>query len=262
MRVKNLLTIILFLVIAGTSSSATLEELIGLDRVTELAAANPITEVQYKNPQPRLIPRNGELRRLISDAMRTLEPTFFVESLYRYQKPAPGAWTEAERNALYNATLAISTLEGIEYFSASRNRMRTFYETSTVIDGPDTKRPRPDPAYTTPPAELTIYARQKDLTFGDNLYRYTYYARPDSLVFVQENLTVMNVGLIRVVKKNQLRSVVAVLDAGDSLLVYVVSMAKAASSPWLNERAGRSFANRAAAILSWFTKRADEALIP
>jgi hypothetical protein len=211
------------------------------------------------------MPQDEELRRLISDAMRTLEPTLFVESLYRYQKPdtaASEAWTETERNALYNATLALSTLKGIEYFSASRNRMRIFYEISTVVDGPDTKRSRPDPSYTAPPAELTIYARQKDLTFGDNVYRYTYYAHPGSLVFVQENLTVMNVGPIVVVGKNNLRSVVCVLDAGDSLLVYVASMAKAASFPGMNERAGKSFSNRATAILSWFTKRADTALIP
>ncbi|GHV73241.1 hypothetical protein AGMMS49940_05430 [Spirochaetia bacterium] len=265
MRVKNLLAGILFLAIAGTSSSATLEELIGPGRVTELTAANPITEVQYKDPQPRLMPRDEELRRLINNAMDVLEPTFFVESLYRYQKPSTasvGAWTGAERNALYNATLALSTLAGIEYFSVSRNRMRIFYEISTCVDGPDTKRPLPDPTFTTPPEELTIYARQKDLTFGDNVYRYTYYTHPGKVIFVQENLTIMNVGPIVVVRKNNLRSVVAVLDAGDSLLVYAASMAKAASFPGMNERAGKSFANRATAILSWFTKRADAALIP
>jgi hypothetical protein len=267
LRVKNLLTLLLFLAIAETSSSATLEELIGDERAADMAVSNPITKVQYRgtsvpDPQPDLMPQNADLRRLINDAMHILEPTIFVESLYRYQKPAgaaSGTWAEAEQNALYNATLALSTLAGIEYFSASRNRMRTFYAISTVIDGPDTKLPLPDPAYTRPPAELTIYARQKDLTFGDNVYRYTYYAHPDKVIFVQENLTVMNYGPIVVVKKNNLRSVVAILDAGDSLLVYVASMAKAASFPGMNERAGRSFSNRATAILSWFTGRAGAA---
>jgi hypothetical protein len=72
----------------------------------------------------------------------------------------------------------------------------------------------------------------------------------------------MNYGPIIVVRKNRLRSVVCVLYAGDSLLVYVASMAKAASFPGMNERTGKSFSNRATAILSWFTKRADTALIP
>ncbi|WP_010254803.1 DUF6675 family protein [Treponema primitia] len=262
LRFKYFLSIMLFLAAAVTGSSASLEELIGAGRITELSAANPITEVQFRDPRPQLMPRDERLRRLINDATEALEPTLFVESLYRYKKPAASqkTWTEAERNALYNATLAISSLQGIEYFSVSRNRMHTFYETSTVIDGPDTKRPRPDPVYTTPPKELLIYARQKDLTFGDNIYQYTYYAYPDSLIFIQENLSSMSVGPIAVVRKNRLRSVVAVIDAGDSLLVYVASMAKAASFPGMNERVGRSFSNRAEAILSWFSKRADNAL--
>jgi hypothetical protein len=225
----------------------------------DLAASNPITEAQYKNIQPRLAPQDEGLRRIIAEAMEALDPTLFVESLYLYKKPSkasPEAWTEAERTALYNAALSLSSLAGIQYYSVSHRGMRTFYEISTVVDGPNTKRPLPDPRYSVPPAELTLYARQKDLTFGDNVYKYTYHAHPGSFVFVQENLTAMYLGPIAVVKKNRLRSAVAVLDAGDSLLVYMVSMAKAASFPGLNERAGQSFANRATAILSWFADRA------
>jgi hypothetical protein len=137
--------------------------------------------------------------------------------------------------------------------------MRTFYESSSVVSGADGKKKLPDPSYFVPPTELTVYARQKDLSFGDNIYRYDYYARADSLVFVQENLTGMNYGIIPAVGKNKLRSMVAVLDAGDYLLIYAVSMAKAASLPGMNERVGRSFSSRAEAILTWFTGQADKA---
>jgi hypothetical protein len=248
-----------FLAAAVTGSSATLEELIGADRAAELTASNPLTEVQHRNPLPRLLPRDDRLQRRIDQEIEAVDPSILVESLYRYEKPAHASretWTEAERSGLYNACLSISSLEGIEYFSFSRDRMRTFYETSTVIDNPDTKRPRPDPAYAAPPAELRIYARQKDLTFGDNIYQYTYYAYPHSFVFVQENISVINVGPIIVAGKNRLRSVVAVLDAGDSLLVYMASMAKAASFPGMKDRMGRSFSSRAEAILTWFAGRA------
>jgi hypothetical protein len=67
----------------------------------------------------------------------------------------------------------------------------------------------------------------------------------------------MNVGIITAVGKNKLRTVVAVIDAGDCLLVYAASMAKAASLPGLGERIGNSFTNRAEAILKWFSGRAD-----
>jgi hypothetical protein len=252
------LSLALFLAAAVSGFSVPLEELIGAGRIEELEASNPITEVQHRDLRLRLMPRDARLHRLIDQEMEALDPGILVESLYRYEKPARASrtWTEAERTGLYNACLSISSLEGIEYFSASRNRMRTFYETSTVIDNPDTKRPRPDPDYTTPPAELHIYARQKDLTFGDNIYQYTYYAYPHSFIFVQENISAMNVGPIIVVGKNRLRSVVAVLDAEDSLLVYVASMAKAVSFPGMASRAGRSFSNRAEAILAWFAGRA------
>jgi hypothetical protein len=258
----KLLPLILLLSLAVSGSSGSPEELLGAGLMEELAASNPITEVGRQNHRPRLMPREDQLQRLIDEAVEALEPTLFVESLYRYTKPpgaAPGLWTPAERANLYNACLSISSLAGIEYFSASRNRMRVFYETSIVIDGPETKRPLGDPLYEDPPAELQIHARQKDLTFGDNIYRYTYYANPESLMFVQENLSNLTVGPITVVGKNRLRSVVAVLDAGDSLLVYVASMARAASLPGMAGRAGRSFSNRAEAILSWFARRADGA---
>jgi hypothetical protein len=184
-----------------------------------------------------------------------------VESLYRYEKPAGAemsGWTEEERVRLYNEAAALSSLAGIQYYSASRKTMRTFYEYSRVIDGPDTKGVLPDPVFSVIPGERRVYARQKDLTFGDNIYRYDYLAAGDSLILVQQNLTAMNAGIIPAVKKNNLRSVVAVIDAGDSLLVYAASMAKALSLPGLGERIGNSFTNRTAAMLKWFSGRADK----
>jgi hypothetical protein len=244
------------------TGAASLADLVGSELAGTLLTETSITEIQYRNPKPILSPQHSFTRSLIDSAQAVLEPSIFVESLTRFEKPAgavDGAWIEAERNNLYNEALALSTLAGIEYFSASRNKMRVFYETSTVIDGPESKRPLPDPSYQVPPAELQIYAQQKDLTFGDNIYQYRYFVQKDALVFVQENLSSLTVGPIPVVGKNKLRSIVAVLDAGDSLMIYIASMAKAASFPGMNERAGRSFSNRAEALLSWFFIRVDEA---
>jgi hypothetical protein len=68
----------------------------------------------------------------------------------------------------------------------------------------------------------------------------------------------MSYGIIPAVGKNKLRSIVAVCDAGEYLLIYAASMAKAASVPGLNERVGNSFITRAEAILTWFTGQADK----
>jgi hypothetical protein len=245
-----------------------LEELVGAARAEALERGETITEVQLRNPAPALAVRNSYLQFLTGMLMADVKPSMMVESLKLYRKPlgaggtAPagtGGWTADERAALYNQALALSTLEGLQYYSTSRGAMRTFYETSSVIDGPDSRQPLADPAYTTPPEHITLYARQKDLTFGDNIYRYEYYARPEALILVQENITAMTVGIIPAIGRNRLRSVVAIVDAGPCLLLYTFSLAKAASLPGLGSRIGASFTTRVEAISGWFAGQADKA---
>jgi hypothetical protein len=242
--------------------SFSLNDLIDSKKVRVLLDQGTITEVQLKAPQLLLVPWYPFIQNLLNRIMGDLEPTFFVETLRLYKKPPGSAlpvWSDGERKALFNGILALSTLRGIQYYSSTRKTMRTFYETSMVIDGPDTKQPLEDPIYREPPREAVVYARQKDLTFGDNIYQYTYYALPDSLVFIQQNYTSLTVGIIPAVGKDKLRSVVAVIDAGEYLLVYLASMAKAASFPGMNQQVGKSFSTRADAILQWFTAQADKA---
>ena len=243
--------------------SVSLDDLVGPDYAAKLRYGGAsVTEIQLKNPTLKSLPRHAELRQFVTGAMASLGPNLAVETLYLYKKPefspeSSGIWDDSQRAGLFNQALALSTLAGIQYYSASRKTMRTFYETSRVIDRPETKNPLPDPVYAQPPEALTLYARQKDLTFGDNIYRYDFKTFRDAFFFAQENITALNYGIIPAVGKNKLRSVMAVIDCGDSLLIYAVSMAKAASVPGMGDRIGNSFGNRAEAALKWFTGRAD-----
>jgi hypothetical protein len=243
-------------------SGLNLTDFISAEQARALLAGEIPVETQFKNPQPQLLPRHAGLKRQIDALQAELDPGIMVETLHIYEKPRDAqkiAWSAGEEAALYNNVLALSTLAGLQYFSASRGVMRTFYETSSVIDGPVTKRPLPDPVYSRPPPEITVYARQKDLTFGDNIYQYDFYSSPGIMIFVQQNLTALTAGIIPAVGKNKLRSVVAVLDAGEYILVYAASMAKTVALPGMRERVGNSFANRAEAVLHWFKDQADKA---
>ena len=249
-------------IIAPRLFPATLEELIEPVYAAQLLSGNSVTETQLKNPVLKLLPRHNELRQFVNGAMAALGPGVAVETLYLYKKPVyspglSGSWSDTQRINLFNQALAMSTLTGIQYYSASRKAMRTFYESSKVIDGPETKNQLPDPVFAQPPESLTLYVRQKDLTFGDNIYRYDFKIVRDAFFFTQENMTALNYGIIPAVGKNKLRSVMAVIDCGDSLLIYAVSMAKTASVPGMGDRIGNSFGNRAEAVLKWFTGRAD-----
>jgi hypothetical protein len=239
--------------------SEPVEDLIGHDNVIRLLSG-AASETQVGKPMLKLLPDLPELRQFVTGSMTALEPTVTVETLYLYTKHGSSAasWNDAQRAALFNQMLAISTLTGIEYFSASRNKMRTFYEYSSVIDDPSTKKPLPDPVFEQPPTQYTLYARQKDLTFGDNIYRYDYTAAKDALFFIQENMTSLNYGIITAVGKNRLKSVMAVIDCGEHLLIYAVSMAKAASFPGMADRIGNSFKNRADAVYKWFASGANK----
>ncbi|GHV85690.1 hypothetical protein AGMMS50230_12980 [Spirochaetia bacterium] len=247
---------------AGQIHAASLADLVGTENAAALKRGEKLTRVQAKNPSAILIPRDQNIKDLTSRIIREQNPSFFVETLSLYRKPSAAPWTDGQRTSLFNQTLSLSSLAGLQYYSIRRKQMHTFYETSTVVSGPDGASPQPDPSYTNPPAELTIYARQKDNSFGDNVYRYDYYARPDSLIFVQENLTDMSYGIIPAIAKNKLRSIVAVYDADEYLLLYAVSIAKASSFPGLNDRIGGSFSNRAEAIFNWFSGRADKVFKP
>ena len=243
-------------------SSLSLEEIISHEQINALLSGEKPVLAQFKDPQPQLIPQHEFLRGLVDRLRRDLDPSVMVETLHIYEKPEDAkkdAWSAEEESRLYNATLALSTLAGLQYYSASRGAMRTFYETSSVIDGPSTKRSIPDPVYPQPPAQLTLHARQKDTSFGDNIYQYDYYSVPGAVIFVQQNLSALSYGIIPAIGKNKLHSVVAVLDAGNHLLVYMSSMAKAASIPGMKERMGNSFANRAEAVFNWFTDQAGKA---
>ena len=256
------LTVVLAAVSPVSVFAASPEQLVGAERAAALrAATGPVTEVQTKNPVPKLLPEHSELKRFVSENMDSLEPNILVETLYLYRKPSGqagnGGWGPEERTGLFNKLTALSSLKGIQYYSESRKTMRTFYETSQVIDSPEKKNPLPDPVFASVPASHSLYARQKDLTFGDNIYRFDYRAGTDSFFFMQENVTAMTAGIIPAIGKNKLKSVFAVIDTGDSLLLYAAAIAKTASLPGMGDRIGVSFTNRAIAVINWFTVQAD-----
>lgn len=250
------------ILITGTAFSLSLEEALGDEKAAELISRGTLTEVQTRRSRPLLVPNHYFTQSLIDSAIESVNPSYVVENLYLYAKPAEaarGAWTKAEQNALYNGMVAMSTLAGLQYYSIGKKEIDILYVTSVVIDGPDTGNPRPDPVFETPPDAFTLYVRQEDGRFGENTYRYDFHVQPDALIMIQQNLTDMNSGPIRIIGKNNLRTILSIIDTGDRLLIYAVSLIKAPSFPGMKGRIGNSFTNRTAAVIEWFSGQADKA---
>jgi len=241
--------------------SLPLENLISSENIRQLRSGSEmIVETQLRNPSPRLAPFNREIQQYTNSVQSGLNPSIMVEALFLYEKPLKHHtsnlyWDNNQKTGVFNQITAISTLAGIQYFSHTRNTMRTFYETSTVVDGSSGRHPLPDPYFFQLPTSLTLFARQKDLTFGDNVYRYDYTSSQDIIYFLQENVTTLTYGIIPAVNRGNLRTIIYIMDCGDSIIIYVVSMARAVSLPGINDRISSSFSSRASAFLGWLINR-------
>jgi len=144
----------------------------------------PITALQQKNSGLSLMPQHEKLKILVNESRRNLEPNILAEALYLYPKPEKYAgleWSDSDKLGIFNQMTAMSTLSGIQYYSASQKTMRVFYESSYVTDGLANQKKLPDPVFNNLPETFGIYARQKDLTFGENNYRYDYLMEKDAM---------------------------------------------------------------------------------
>ncbi|MDR2796125.1 MAG: hypothetical protein LBB47_05380 [Spirochaetaceae bacterium] len=230
----------------------------------ELLRGKLLNDAQFENLSPSLMPDNAELKAIFAENSASLKPSMLVESLYLYKKPAPfskAAWTKAEKTAVLNILVSVSTLAGIQYYSRSRGAMRTFYEKSAVIKDPRQKVIQDDPVFSPDelPSGLTLYARQKDLSMGDNVYRYDYFISDDALIFTQKNCNAISYGIVPLAAKEKLCTISAVIDAGEYFLIYAASMTKAPQFSGLKKKAGDSFGSRAEALIKWLTQRMDGA---
>jgi hypothetical protein len=263
---QSTLAVYLLAIAAGHACfAAPPDRLVGGTVLRELSRGGILSEAKFGRVEQELAPDYPPLRSILERSGAAIKPGILVESLYLYKKPArfgAAAWTDAEKTTVLNALVSLSTLRGTQYYSNSRNSMRTFYETSQVVNDPEEKSPMPDPSFSPEdrlPTGLTLYARQKDLSFGDNVYRYDYFIDDGSIIFTQKNYTPLSYGIIPLAAKEKLCSVAAVIDGEKYFLIYIASMAKAPSLPGLNRKAGDSFSSRAEALIKWFVSRMDAA---
>jgi hypothetical protein len=233
-----------------------------VETAAKLAADGNVSHNSYNDAGLSLAPKYAPLTRHLDDNIRSLDPNIVSETLRVYKKPngaSMAAWTEKERAVIFNEILALSELTGLEYYSRRRKRMHTLYEASVVIDGAETKKPLPNPVYASPPPSVSLYVRQKDTKFGDNTYVFTYTSFESAFFVTQENISTIKLAFIPVAAKGDLRSIAALFDAGPYLLIYAASLAKTGAPLLLKEQMSESINNRAAALLTWFSDRADVA---
>ncbi|NBF39024.1 MAG: hypothetical protein GVY14_01280, partial [Spirochaetes bacterium] len=181
-------------------------------------------------------------------ALEEMEPKIGVEALFLLRDRLAGD-SEMERDlALYNIFRSVSTMEGIEYYSASRERMRIFYEESYAVADPDSREPLPDPTVSQIPRRDRIHVYQRDSSFGRNVYTVEYVRREDAYLMSMTNLTRMYYGIFPVVAPENLEIHLTVVETEEGYLFYGACGVNVISLFGLEDRAKDSFYNRIEAL--------------
>jgi hypothetical protein len=188
----------------------------------------------------------------IEPQLEDMEPSVGVEILFYYPvRPERLDDTDFRRD-VYNVLRSVSTMEGIKYYSASRERMRIFYHESYVIEGPENRDRVPDPTVETIPKDSTIHIFQRDSSFGKNVYEARYRYADGTYVLSLVNLTRMYYKVFPVVAPQNVKINLAVMLTERGIVFYGNTAVDVITLLGLQERVQDSFYNRLVAIYDWF----------
>jgi hypothetical protein len=217
----------------------------------ELRDAGELTRFFGDDDPLALVPATA-LRHAVRDDIEGMELLIGVEALFAFDPPAALAREPEQGRYIYNVLRSVSTLEGIEYYSASRKRMRTFFYESYAIATPDSREPLPDPTVQTVPEKDAILVYQRDSSMGANVSRLTYRYTGDAVAISIENLTMMHYYLVPLVAPGNLHMHLMVIPGEEEFLFYGVCGVKAHNFLGLAQRKRASFYNRIKAMYAWF----------
>jgi hypothetical protein len=231
-------------------------EFLSAEQLEQLSNEGELQHSLWKSSPPELIPA-VTMKSTIEQRIAELDLSVGMEVLCIYRREGIDFETQEAKLKIYNILRSISSMQGIEYYSASRKKMRTLFARSYVIDDPETRDPLPDPLVEEIPAYSLLYVLQEDLTFGENLYRSEYYYTDDYFLLENRNLTTMRYFMLPMVKPGQSATFILLVPEADQVVFYGAIGAHTISLFGLERKKQDSFYNRLKATYGWFTDRIE-----
>ncbi len=215
----------------------------------EYAASGALSSYFSGRERPHLAPSSEILDAVRSD-LDSIEANLGVEVLFR---DSPDVVATDMLSAV-NRLLSVSDMEGLEYYSASRDRMRLLFERSYVVLDQAARDPAPDLRIDALPSTGEFLVFQRDLTFGDNVLAVSYRATEVSVHVAFTNLTPFRYGPLRIIKRGSLRMHVYLVPTESGVHYYGVFGARSMNISFLEKRVHNSFYNRLDALHRWFIR--------
>jgi hypothetical protein len=221
-----------------------------------LAAAGELRGSLSSGASPKLLPLLPRRAQILQE-VRDHRLTVGVEVLAVFEGPGAALDTPEALRELYNLMHAMSGMKGLEYYSASRRRMRTLFTESYAIDDPVNRRPIPDRVFRGEiPAEDLSYLYQEDLTFGGTVYRVECFFEDGVLSLKTSNLTPMRYLGIPMIREGEALTWLCLAPFGGTVLFYGLTGGKTISFLGLEKSRSRedSFYYRLKALYGWYTR--------
>ncbi len=226
---------------------------------SELYHTGKTSRFYFENENPSLYLPNTSLSDLTAADLMKMDPNIGVETIYLFKAPEISA-TGKDMLFLYNLLRNLRSLEGIEYYSASRERMRTFFKDFYTIDGPEERNPVPDQFVDKVPREATLYAFQEDLTFGKSVSRLLYRYEKPFISLSITNCTKLRYLLIPLIQEEAMKMHLLIYVMDGYIMFYGNCAVSTLDFPSLLKKKKESFSNRIEAMYTWFHSQYSEHL--
>jgi hypothetical protein len=228
-----------------------LEALVGKENKALLLGKGEVSHILKGDSNLLLFPALPE-RSGMQEAISTMKPNAGVEIQKLIVLSNPGCKDAACILAMYNRIRAISTLKGIEYYSATRKRMRIFYEDAYVIDSEtDTKR-KSDPIVSEIPEKSRLLCFLSDSSFGQYICSIDYEKSASSISMRMRNLTQIWYLFIPIINPGNMQSYILLTPIDAGILFYGFSCIKGDDPMGIGQSRADSIYNRLIALFNWF----------
>jgi hypothetical protein len=251
---KRALITLTFLILISYCLSAlpSIGDFLSEEEITLLKEEGEITLFQYKETEPQLIPEVSQTSSLKAD-LTDLGGNFSIEGLFFIPVEEVIKEDSLILNSL-NILSSVSTLEGLQYYSASRGEIRLLFEECWRIKDENSEEPIGDLHFSSLPEKASFFIHQKDLTFGSNSSAVTIITEDDCLFMSMKNLTKMRYnGVVKVINKGDFYTGVLVIPVEEGILYYGTMTAQTMNIGILMDKASKSFYNRMKALFNWFS---------